>query len=151
MLANKSKLIDFVCYFIIFFLILLIALPPLLRFFMNGSSISNNKTTILSIEGLRCIISDDNKSKIVKTDYKNKELTKVSITYENYDEAEIEEKLLVDIEGVSEDIEGNKILYTIEYNDRTKDNENLIQYFGKIDDLKATYEASRYTCSILTN
>ncbi len=149
MLDNQSKFIDVICYIIIFLLLLLIVLPPLLRFVMPGG---NKYETKLYLESLRCSISNGEKEKIVNTQYKNKEVTKVYITYNNYtDEQELEEKALLGINGVSEDIEGTRTLYTIEYNDETKNNLDLEKYFGKIDELKSLYENGSYTCNVITN
>lgn len=150
MLDNKSKIIDIVCYLIIFVLILLIVLPPLLRWLLPAGDSYDN--TIL-LENLRCTYSEESGyNKIINTQYKNKELTKVYVTYENYpSEVVLEEKSLITNSGVSEDIENNKVLYTIEYNQDTSKNANLSKYFGKIEDLKASYEANAYTCNIITN
>ena len=52
---------------------------------------------------------------------------------------------------MSEDIEGTRVLYTIEYNDETKNNLDLEKYFGKIDELKSLYENGSYTCNVITN
>ena len=150
MLDNKSKVIDVVSYLIIFLLLLLVILPPLLRWLMpEGDSYDNT----VHLENLRCVISEESGyNKIVNTQYKNKELTRVYITYENYtDETLIEEKELVGISGISEDIENNKIVYTIEYNEETKNNELLRKYFTDIESLKSTYESNNYTCDIITN
>lgn len=150
MLDNKSKWIDIVCYLIIFFLVLLIVLPPVLRLVLPDGDDYDN--TIL-LESLRCIYSDESGyNKIINTQYKNKELTRVYVTYENYPaDTVLEEKAYITIPGVSEDIENAKVLYTIEYNADTRNNTNLSKYFGKIDDLKATYESSSYTCNVITN
>ncbi len=150
MLDNKSKLIDITCYFIIFVLLLFIILPPLLRWLLPQGDQYDN--TIL-LENLRCTYDEESGyHKIINTQYKNKELTRVYVTYENYpSETVLEEKDLITISGVSEDIENNSILYTIEYNEETKENENLKKYFDKIENLKTTYERNSYTCSIITN
>ncbi len=150
MLDNKSKIIDIVCYFIIFVLVLLIVLPPLLRWLLPEGDDYDN--TIL-LENLRCTYEEESGyNKIINTQYKNKELTRVYVTYENYPSDNVlEEKSLITITGVSEDVENNKVLYTIEYNNNTKNNDNLKKYFGKIEDLKKAYEENTYTCSIITN
>lgn len=150
MLDNKSKFIDIVCYFIIFVLILIIVLPPLLRWVLpEGDDYDNT----LLLENLRCTYTEESGyNKLINTQYKNKELTRVYVTYENYpSETVLEEKSLITIDGVSEDIETSKVLYTIEYNSDTKENANLSKYFDKIDKLKTMYEANGYTCNIITN
>lgn len=152
MLANKSKLIDILCYLIIFVLLLIIILPPLLRFLLPQGNDFNNTAYIQS---LRCVSKDSVEGgyqKIINTNFNNNVITKVSVTYENYvSEIFPEEKQLIDIEGVTEDIAENRVVYTIEYNDKTKDNLNLIKYFGTIDELKAKYELNEYTCTIASN
>ena len=152
MLANKSKIIDFVCYLLIFLFASLIILPPLLRFVMNKGN-EKEITNPLVVEGLRCTLEEEmGQHKTVYVLYKNKKLQSVSITYENYlDESLIQEKSLVGTPGLSEDIEGQKVKYTIEYNDNTKDNSLLSFYFGSIDELKANYESLRYQCRIVSN
>ena len=150
MLDNKSKFIDIVCYFIIFILVLIIALPPLLRWLLpEGDDYDNT----LLLENLRCTYTEESGyNKLINTQYKNKELTRVYVTYENYpSENVLEEKSLITIDGVSEDMEESKVLYTIEYNNDTKSNVNLSKYFGGIEDLKISYEESGYTCDIITN
>lgn len=151
MLNNKSKFIDIVSYFIIFVLLLFIVLPPLLRWLLpQGDSYDN---TVL-LENLRCVIMEEESgyNKIINTQYKNKEITRVYVTYENYPSEEVlEEKKLVGTSGVSEDKEENKILYTIEYNEETKNNELLSKYFSDIESLKSTYESNNYACAIITN
>lgn len=149
MLASKNKLIDIVCYTIIFILSLLIILPPLLRFLAPKD---DKTSTATYYETLRCTKQEQDKEKIINTQYKNKEISKVFITYTNYtDSDEIVEKSLIGINGVSEDVENNTTVYTIEYNDETKSNGITQNYFGKIDDLKSNYEMNNFTCVISTS